>query len=140
MRIILMKKFTFLILIAGIFLNFSDASARLRSLTEWNGGMPGSLNSDSYDGYSPEGMEEGGAGTTAIPLTAEQYCPKICPGYKTETEECPEGYELKSCSDIDCGKYLKCQRIICEEGYDTTFKDCPISVQDDNYHCTKCIQ
>lgn len=137
MRIIPMKKFTLLLLTAGLLLNLPEASARLRSLTEWNSGMPGStVAGTSYDGFSAAGEN----GPVAAPLTAEQYCPKVCPGYKTDIEECEEGYELTACRDSDCGAYVKCTVIVCDEGYDTGFKDCPISVQDDNYHCTKCVE
>lgn len=134
-----MKKFTYFLIGAALLLSLPEASARLRSLSEWSGNMPSGAVSTSYDGYTAN-EADGAPGLITAPLTAEQYCPKVCPGFKTEIEDCDAGYELKNCPDADCAKYVKCTVIICEDGYDTSFKDCPISVQDDNYHCTKCIE
>lgn len=65
-------------------------------------------------------------------------CVQLCPGYSSAITECPEGFDLVTCEVSSCANYNKCEQNPCKQGYDRSFKDCPIVAQPDNYHCTKC--
>lgn len=135
-----MKKFALSFFAFALFLNTNTASAGMRPLTEWNGGTPSSF---AGTPSAPREMTIPDSGASApsagLPMTAEEYCPKACPGFAPDIQECDEGLEPKACTDYDCSNYYKCVPVICQDGYDSSFKDCPISVQDNNFRCTRCI-
>ena len=121
-----MKKFLCLTLSAIAIMSTATANARLKSVTA----------TSTRPGLSESGMSM----AQDIPLTAEEYCPKACPGFTAETLDCGQDMEPKACIDSDCGNYYKCMPIVCEEGFDTKLKKCALEIQPDNFRCSKCAQ
>ena len=76
------------------------------------------------------------------PINGAQYnsvCVQKCPGYSPDIESCEDGYVPVRCEANGCSDFYKCENIPCEEGFDSTLKNCMIEVQESNYLCTRCI-
>ncbi len=122
-----MKKITLFCFLACLFC-YSELSARSTPLNEynWDPKLGRGAQLDAYGNPIKKGKEI-------------KACMEKCEGYSTEISSCDEGYELVSCEADGCSSLYKCVETPCDEGFDTTLKNCMIEVQETNYLCTKCI-
>ena len=140
-----MKQFRFFIIAMALSLSsFTNAHASSAPLNEYNWQMPNTSTPARGQTVSARNMID----EFGNPISANQggspslqtlpICEQNCPGFSSDITECSDGYRLISCPVTGCFQYNKCEPIPCAPGYDTSYKDCPIYVQPDNYLCSKC--
>lgn len=127
-----MKK-TLLLALSFTLLAFGNAQAASSPLNEYNWGMP---NNGAAPQQGKPKTDEFGRALNG--KAANNACTASCPGYSSTITECPDGFEMVTCGKPSCFEYHKCEQSPCAPGYDTSYKDCPIIVQPDNYLCSKC--
>lgn len=121
-----MRKFTVFCLLIS-FCWTSNALGRSTPLNEYN--WDNSLSPQQTDVF---GNPINGSQNNSV-------CANSCPGYSPEISSCDDGYVPVRCEAEGCSNFYKCDSIPCEEGFDSSLKNCMIEVQESNYLCTRCI-
>lgn len=135
-----MKKIFLTALVLSLY-SWSNVEAASGSINQNNLDMQSLSTSTRGETISPRRLiDEFGNPISGSATTEEgqQICTQSCIGYSTSISQCPDGFELKTCQTPGCFTYHKCEQSPCAYGYDTSYKECPIEVQADNYLCSKC--